>query len=116
MKARFNFSGFTFLVTLLVLLFAASPLFAQVDAGAILGTVTDQSGGAINGAKVVLTNEGTGVTATFTTGSDGGYKFAPVRIGSYKIDVTFQGFQAVTTKGVVVDVGAEVVQNFSLRP
>src|SRR5208337_3797148 len=32
------------------------------------------------------------------------------------IDVTFQGFQAVTTKGVVVDVGAEVVQNFSLRP
>ena len=116
MKARFNLSCFTFLVTLLVLLFAASPLFAQVDAGAILGTVTDQSGGAINGAKVTLTNEGTGAIATFTTGSDGGYKFAPVRIGSYKIDVTFQGFQAVTTKGVVVDVGAEVVQNFSLRP
>src|SRR5271157_3111039 len=116
MKARFNFSCFTLLVALLAVLFAASPLFAQVDAGAILGTVTDQSGGAINGAKVVLTNEGTGATATFTTGSDGGYKFAPVRIGSYKIDVTFQGFQAVTTKGVVVDVGAEVVQNFSLRP
>src|SRR5208337_4540976 len=116
MKARFNFSCFALLVALLVLLFAASPLFAQVDAGAILGTVTDQSGGAINGAKVVLTNEGTGAIATFATGSDGGYKFAPVRIGSYKIDVTFQGFQAVTTKGVVVDVGAEVVQNFSLRP
>ena len=116
MKARFNFSYFTLLVALLVLLFAASPLFAQVDAGAILGTVTDQSGGAINGAKVVLTSEGTGAIATFTTGSDGGYKFSPVRIGSYKIDVTFQGFQAVTTKGVVVDVGAEVVQNFSLRP
>jgi len=116
MKARFNFSCFALLVALLVLLFAASPLFAQVDAGAILGTVTDQSGGAINGAKVTLTNEGTGAVATFTTGSDGGYKFAPVRIGSYKIDVSFQGFQAVTTKGVVVDVGAEVVQNFSLRP
>jgi len=40
----------------------------------------------------------------------------PVRIGSYKIDVTFQGFQAVTTKGVAVDVGAQVVQNFTLRP
>jgi hypothetical protein len=116
MKASFKFSYFTLLVALLVLLFAASPLFAQVDAGAILGTVTDQSGGAINGAKVVLTSEGTGAIATFTTGADGGYKFAPVRIGSYKIDVTFQGFQAVTTKGVVVDVGAEVVQNFALRP
>ncbi len=46
----------------------------------------------------------------------GTYKFSPVRIGSYKIDVTFQGFQAVTTKGVVVNIGAEVVQNFSLKP
>ena len=116
MKASFKFSYFTLLVTFLVLLFAASPLFAQVDAGAVLGTVTDQSGGVINGAKVVLTNEGTGAIATFTTSSDGGYKFSPVRIGSYKIDVTFQGFQAVTTKGVAVDVGAQVVQNFTLRP
>jgi hypothetical protein len=116
MKASFKFSYFTLLVTFLVLLFAASPLFAQVDAGAILGTVTDQSGGAINGAKVTLTSEGTGAIATFTTSADGTYKFAPVRIGSYKIDVTFQGFQAVTTKGVVVSIGAEVVQNFSLRP
>ncbi|MGB8493437.1 MAG: carboxypeptidase-like regulatory domain-containing protein [Candidatus Acidiferrum sp.] len=116
MKARFNFSCFTLLVAFLALLFAASPLFAQVDAGAILGTVTDQSGGAINGAKVTLTNEGTGASLTFATSSDGVYKFSPVRIGSYKIDVTFQGFQAVTTKGVVVNIGAEVVQNFSLKP
>jgi hypothetical protein len=116
MKASFKFSSFTLLVTFLVLLFAASPLFAQVDAGAVLGTVTDQSGGVINGAKVILTNEGTGVIATFTTGSDGVYKFSPVRIGSYKLDVTFQGFQAVTTKGVVVNIGAEVVQNFTLKP
>jgi len=37
MKASFKFSYFTLLVTFLVLLFAASPLFAQVDAGAVLG-------------------------------------------------------------------------------
>ncbi len=71
MKASFKFSYFTLLVAFLVLLFAASPLFAQVDAGAILGTVTDQSGGAINGAKVTLTSEGTGAIVTFTTSSDG---------------------------------------------
>ena len=116
MKASFKFSYFTLLVTFLALLFAASPLFAQVDAGAILGTVTDQSGGVINGAKVTLTNEGTGASLSITTSSDGVYKFSPVRIGSYKIDVTFQGFQAVTAKGVVVNIGAEVVQNFSLKP
>ena len=37
MKASFKFSYFTLLVASFVLLFAASPLFAQVDAGAILG-------------------------------------------------------------------------------
>jgi len=115
MKARFNFS-YSILLVAFVVLFAASPLFAQVDAGAILGTVTDQSGGVINGAKVTLTNEGTGASLSITTGSDGVYKFSPVRIGSYKLDVTFQGFQAVTAKGVVVNIGAEVVQNFTLKP
>ncbi|HKM79938.1 MAG TPA: TonB-dependent receptor [Candidatus Acidoferrum sp.] len=116
MKASLKFTYIKLLVTFLVLLFAASLLFAQVDAGAVLGTITDQSGGVINGAKVVLTNEGTGASLTFTTSSDGVYKFSPVRIGSYKIDVTFQGFQAVTTKGVAVDVGAQVVENFTLKP
>jgi hypothetical protein len=118
MKARTSFftgRGLLFCLSLAILLLAASPLRAQVDAGSILGTVTDQSGAVINGAKVTLTNEGTGVSLSTTTGSDGVYKFTPVRIGSYKLDVSFQGFQTVTAKGVVVNIGADVVQNFSLK-
>ena len=42
-----------------LMLFCVSPLRAQVDAGAILGTVTDASGSAVHGATVTLTNEGT---------------------------------------------------------
>src|SRR2546422_6802553 len=41
------------------MLLLARPTFAQVDTGAILGTVKDQSGAVVPGAKVTLTNEGT---------------------------------------------------------
>jgi hypothetical protein len=98
------------------LLFGARALYAQVDAGSILGTVTDASGAVISGATVTLTNEGTAASLATTTGSDGLYKFSPVKIGSYKIDVVLQGFQPMTAKGVVVNIGANVVQDFALRP
>lgn len=99
-----------------VLLICASPARSQVDSGSILGTVNDQSGAVIATAKVTLTSEATGVTLTTTTGADGVYKFSPVRIGSYKIDVSYTGFESVTAKGVQVNIGADVVQNFTLKP
>jgi hypothetical protein len=67
----------------LTLLLTVAPLRAQVDTGAILGTVTDASGAAVRGANVTLTNEGTNAALSTTTGADGEYKFTPVRIGSY---------------------------------
>ena len=101
---------------LALLLFCARPLCAQVDTGAILGIVTDTSGAAVRGATVTLTNEGTDASLSSTTEADGSYKFSPVRIGSYKLTVTYQGFQTTTQVGVKVDVGAQVVVNFALKP
>ena len=95
-------------------LFSATSLYAQVDAGAILGTVTDTSGAVVKGANVTLTNEGTGAKLSTTTSDDGGYKFAPVRIGVYTVSVTMQGFQSAEHKKLTVNVGASVVVDFSL--
>jgi len=103
--------------TVLLLLFlCAPPLHAQVDTGTILGTVTDASGAAISGAKVTLTNEGTSAALSTTTAPDGSYKFTPVKIGSYKLTTSFQGFQTITQTNVVVNVGTDVVINFNLKP
>jgi hypothetical protein len=99
-----------------VLLLGVMPLHAQVDTGAVLGTVTDASGAAIRGANVTLTNEGTNAALSTTTGSDGGYKFTPVKIGSYSLSTNFQGFTTTTERHVVVNVGADVVVNFALKP
>src|SRR5947209_5598099 len=87
---------------------------AQVDTGAITGTVTDPSGAVVNGAKITVTNVGTGIALSTTTGSDGVFKFSPVRIGTYKIDASFQGFKTVTQNDVKVDVGSNVLVNFTM--
>lgn len=96
------------------LLISGLPLQAQVDTGSITGTVTDPSGAVVSGAKVTLTNEGTGATLTVTTGSDGTYTFSPVRIGSYKIEASAQGFKTVTQSHIVVNVSSNVLANLKL--
>jgi len=90
-------------------------LQAQVDTGSITGTVTDPSGAVVSGAKITLLNEGTGASLSTTTGGDGGYTFSPVRIGSYTVDATAQGFKTVSQTHVVVNVSANVLANFKLQ-
>jgi len=91
-------------------------LQAQVDTGSITGTVHDASGAVVSGARVTMTNEGTGATLTTTTGSDGIYNFSPVRIGSYKLDVSAANFKTEIQTHVAVDVSARVLANFKLQP
>jgi hypothetical protein len=105
--------------TLLALAFltvcGVHPLSAQVDTGSITGIVTDPSGAVVSGAKVTITNEGLGTILATTTGADGGYIFSPVRIGSYKLDVTASGFKTAVQTHVVVDVSARVLEDFKLQ-
>ena len=105
----------TILAVAVLTTLSAGYLQAQIDTGSITGTVTDASGAVVSGAKVTLTNEGTAASLSTTTGSDGGYKFNPVRIGSYKIDVIAQGFKTASEPHVVVDVSSNVLRNFQLQ-
>jgi len=107
-----NFFAMMFAVAVLGL----TVVNAQVDTGSITGTVADASGAVISGAKVTLTNAGTGATLSTTTGADGVYKFSPVRVGTYKVEAVSQGFQTTTQTGVKVDIGTNVGLNFSLKP
>jgi hypothetical protein len=95
--------------------FVGQPLHAQVDTGSITGTVTDPSGAVVGGAKVTITNEGTGASLTTTTGADGVYDFSPVRIGDYKLDVVASGFKTAVQTHVTVDVSARVLRDFKLQ-
>ncbi len=67
------------------------------------GTVTDQSGAVVPDAKVTLTNTGTGIARTTTTGSDGSYLFDLVQVGTYKLTVDKPGFSIFLQDGIVLE-------------
>jgi hypothetical protein len=94
----------------------ASVSFAQVDAGAILGTVKDSSGAVVPSAKVTLTNDDTGLVVTTTTGGSGEYTFSPIKIGHYSLAAELKGFQRVEHTHVTVQVQQRVVVDFVLPP
>ncbi len=82
-----------------------------------LGTVSDSSGARIN-ASNGHSRRTKARTRRFRRrlAKDGSYKFTPVRIGTYKLTVTMQGFQTTTQRGVNVSVGQSVVADFSMKP
>src|SRR2546426_8941313 len=118
MKIKGDFGGVRRAIALAVLLvlMGGTSLYAQVDTGAVLGTVKDQTGAVIPGAKVTLSNEGTNFSVVTNTGSDGSYIFTPVKIGSYAVTAEFQGFQKSTHPHVTLNVQQQVVVDFSLVP
>src|SRR5258708_8741112 len=89
---------------------------AQIDTGSILGTVRDQAGAVVPGAKVTLTNEGTGALATMVSRVDGSYVFTPVRIGSYAVTAEVRGFETARQVHIEVNIQQQIAVDFSLRP
>lgn len=92
------------------------PLAAQIDQGAIRGTVLDQSGAVVPGAKVTVTNEDTGLVLETTSAGDGAYSFSPIKIGNYTVAVQKPGFQTVSHAHVGVHVSEQVKVDFQLEP
>jgi hypothetical protein len=89
---------------------------AQVDTGAVLGTVKDPSGAVVPGAKVSLRNEGTSFTASTVTDQKGGYVFSPVKIGTYTVSAELRGFTKESRPRVNVNIQQQVVVDFTLQP
>src|SRR4051812_14557932 len=71
-----------------------APMLAQTANGRILGSVRDQSGGTIAGAKVVVTDVARGTTRTLTTDDSGAFLAANLTASTYTVHAEFQGFQA----------------------
>jgi hypothetical protein len=101
------------MLSLFVLLLAATAL-AQTTAS-IQGTVSDQSGAAIVGAKVTVKNTALGIERTTQTSSSGGYEVPALPPGTYSVQVQMTGFETQLAKEVVLEVSKNSVQNFGLK-
>jgi hypothetical protein len=79
-------------------------LSAQQRTGALQGSVTDRSGGALAQASLVLKNEQTNWRREIRTQEDGEFLFSFVPVGSYELTVAQTGFQSLKRTGIAVSV------------
>lgn len=86
----------------------AAPAMAQVDTGSLSGVVRDTSGAALPGAQVTLREESTGISASLRAGKDGSFAFNPLKIGTYTLTVTGDGFKQSVTQHLQVSIQSRV--------
>jgi hypothetical protein len=104
---------FALLATLV--LAAAFTAQGQSSQGRIFGSIMDQSGAVVSGAKVTVTNTATDVSRLVTTTGAGEYAAADLDPGTYTVTAESPGFKkAVST--VQVEVSREVRVNLKLQP
>src|SRR5213082_2488316 len=82
---------------------------SQIGTSSITGIVTDPSGAVVANAKVIATNEATGVEYNGTTNATGSYTFSSVSPGSYTVAVRQAGFQNFSSVHNVLTVGTPLV-------
>src|SRR5262245_5852080 len=89
-----------------VAMLASMATFAQETRSTILGTVKDQSGAAIAGATVDVTNTETNTSAKLATNSSGYFEAPYLLPGVYSIAVTAQGFKRHVQQGYTLTVNS----------
>jgi protocatechuate 3,4-dioxygenase beta subunit len=72
-----------------------APAHAQATRGTVLGTVTDQSGAAMPGVTVTITETRTNVSRDTVTNETGNYTFPNTLDGIYDVKAELQGFKTV---------------------
>jgi hypothetical protein len=94
-----------FLAGLFVLL-GAPAAHAQFETGSVIGTVKDASGAVVSGATVTVTNVATNIKYTRTTNDSGDYEVPGLRVGTYDVEITKEGFSPSVAKGVSLSIAA----------
>lgn len=103
-------------IAILFLLAGASMLLhAQQENAGLSGNIVDQTGAAIPGASITITDPGRGLTRTTKSDQHGEYSFALLPPGShYILTVTKQGFKTSVQQNLVLQVAQSATLNVSL--
>ena len=102
-------------VAALVLSLGAIPSFAQLPTATILGVVKDSSGAVVPGADLTITNIDTSLTRTGRSAEDGSYRFPALPVGRYRLEVTKEGFSALSRTGITLEVAQEATIDVTLE-
>jgi len=101
---------------LLVGLAAAAPLLADGSLfGTLAGRVRDESGGALPGVTVDLSNADKGFHRSVTTDAAGAYTFALLPPARYTVKATLASFESFESEGNVVTAERTTAVNITLK-
>jgi Carboxypeptidase regulatory-like domain len=94
----------------------ASAIWAQaVSTSQVTGTVQDGSGAPVAGAQVRLMQTDTGQVRITASGPDGAYLFPNLSIGSYRMEISKEGFATHVETGIVLNVNTNPTINATLQ-
>jgi hypothetical protein len=103
-------------VALLILMVIAPATLVRAQSNATLrGTVTDETGASVPKAKIVIHNQDTGVDWNTVSDEEGNYQVPGLPVGTYRVEVSAQGFQTVIFTDLRLDVSSKVVKNVQLK-
>src|ERR1700737_1017847 len=85
-------------------------------AGAVQGTIVDQTGSAVAGATVTLRNQGTNQTRTLSTNPEGSFHAGELPVGQYELRVESPGFSPYLNNAIVISIGRLVQITVRLAP
>ncbi len=98
-----------------VILALSTNVSAQVDRGAIVGTVSDATAARVAGARVVVTNLETNQATELSTDEEGNFSAQLLKIGRYSIRIEKQGFQSSIESSVDVAINQIVRVDFAMK-
>src|SRR5579862_2795465 len=99
------------LVIGLLVALAIVPVSAQVVTGTIAGTVVDESGAVIPGAKIVAVDLTSSIQYNAVSGGNGFYEIPDLPFGLYKVTVTAPKYNTVLFTEVKVDASKTSLAN-----
>ncbi|MEK7830531.1 MAG: carboxypeptidase regulatory-like domain-containing protein, partial [Acidobacteriota bacterium] len=92
---------------------AATTAFSQT--AQVTGRVSDQTGAVVQGAKVTITNQKTGLARDSVSNSEGNYTIPLLPPGEYRLAVKKEGFKPVVRPDVVLNVEQVARLDFMLE-
>jgi hypothetical protein len=98
-----------------VLLIPALAFGQAVSSAQIHGVITDAAGAVAPGAQIKAVQRETGQTRNTVSSADGSYLLANLPVGPYQVEVTVQGFETYVQSGIILQVGANVQINATLK-
>lgn len=109
-------TGWCLALSVATLLLATQPLTLGQDAsGKIVGTITDQQGAVIAGARITITSTGTQSIRETVTDKDGSFQVLSLPLGSYRLTGEHPGFKRAVTEVISLQINQALRVDMSLE-